>query len=154
MKAYHSIKWGVEGCLPHHKGTGYPPLQCHPASKYIKSANIFINDGVYKLGDLNVSKVQDHNNRLAYTQTGTPYYASPEVWRDEPYDNKSDIWSLGCVLYEMCTFRPPFKGKDLRNTLSKCSSGLLLAITYSVFPRIGTADWRLFETKPQTTAFL
>ena len=89
----------------------------------IKSANIFINDGVYKLGDLNVSKVQDHNNRLAYTQTGTPYYASPEVWRDEPYDNKSDIWSLGCVLYEMCTFRPPFKGKDLETLYRSVQAG-------------------------------
>ena len=48
----------------------------------LKSANIFISDGVYKLGDLNVSKVQDNVNKLAYTQTGTPYYASPEVWRD------------------------------------------------------------------------
>jgi NIMA (never in mitosis gene a)-related kinase len=36
---------------------------------------------------------------LAYTQTGTPYYASPEVWNDKPYDGKSDIWSLGCVIY-------------------------------------------------------
>jgi serine/threonine protein kinase len=35
-------------------------------------------------------------------------YASPEIWRDEPYDNKSDIWSLGCVLYEMCNLHPPF----------------------------------------------
>lgn len=59
----------------------------------LKSANIFISGGIYKLGDLNVSKIV--KNKLAYTQTGTPYYASPEVWRDEPYDNKSDIWSLG-----------------------------------------------------------
>jgi len=59
----------------------------------LKSANIFISNGRYKLGDLNVSKIV--KNKLAYTQTGTPYYASPEVWRDEPYDNKSDIWSLG-----------------------------------------------------------
>jgi NIMA (never in mitosis gene a)-related kinase len=54
------------------------------------------------IGDLNVSKVA--RNNLVYTQTGTPYYASPEVWRDEPYDSKSDIWSLGCVIYEMCMF--------------------------------------------------
>ena len=55
---------------------------------------------------MNVSKVGD----LCMTQTGTPYYASPEVWKDLPYDYKSDIWSLGCVLYEMITFCPPFKG--------------------------------------------
>lgn len=62
-----------------------------------------------KLGDMNVSKVGD----LCMTQTGTPYYASPEVWKDLPYDYKSDIWSLGCVLYEMITFRPPFNGDDM-----------------------------------------
>jgi NIMA (never in mitosis gene a)-related kinase len=59
----------------------------------LKSANIFICEGVYKLGDFNVSKLL--KKTLAYTQTGTPYYASPEVWRDQPYELKSDIWSLG-----------------------------------------------------------
>lgn len=64
----------------------------------LKCANVFVTgDGVYKLGDLNVSKVLKKD--LAQTQTGTPYYASPEVWKDKPYDSKSDIWSLGCVIY-------------------------------------------------------
>ena len=90
----------------------------------IKSANIFLNkngkggqaDGgnLYqaKLGDMNVSKVTG-NRGLNYTQTGTPYYASPEVWRDEPYGFKSDVWSLGCVIYEMLALKPPFSGKDM-----------------------------------------
>jgi NIMA (never in mitosis gene a)-related kinase len=61
----------------------------------LKSANIFMNsDGDAKLGDMNVSKATDSNG-LNYTQTGTPYYASPEVWKDQPYGVKSDIWSLG-----------------------------------------------------------
>jgi NIMA (never in mitosis gene a)-related kinase len=73
----------------------------------IKCANIFLTkDGKVKLGDLNVSKVAKKG--LLKTQTGTPYYASPEVWKDKPYDFKSDIWSLGCVLYEMITLSPPF----------------------------------------------
>jgi len=73
----------------------------------LKSANVFLSrDGHAKLGDLNVSKVAKKG--LLYTQTGTPYYASPEVWRDQPYDSKSDIWSLGCVIYEMTTLKPPF----------------------------------------------
>lgn len=50
---------------------------------------------------------------MLYTQTGTPYYASPEVWKDKPYNSKSDIWSLGCVLYEICALHPPFMGKDM-----------------------------------------
>ena len=50
---------------------------------------------------MNVSKIVEDG--LLYTQTGTPYYASPEVWNEQPYDSKSDIWSLGCVIYEMTT---------------------------------------------------
>ena len=89
----------------------------------IKSANIFMNkDGTSKLGDMNVSKSADKNG-LNYTQTGTPYYASPEVWRDEPYDFKSDIWSLGCVLYEMAALRPPFKAHDMPGLYKKVVSG-------------------------------
>lgn len=73
----------------------------------IKCANVFINsDGSVKLGDLNVSKYA--KCELLRTQTGTPYYASPEVWENKPYDSKCDIWSLGCVLYEMTALRPPF----------------------------------------------
>jgi NIMA (never in mitosis gene a)-related kinase len=79
----------------------------------LKSANVFMeSDGVVKLGDLNVSKIAQKDGMLM-TQTGTPYYASPEVWRDQPYDNKSDIWSLGCVVYEMCTLKAPFSGKNM-----------------------------------------
>jgi NIMA (never in mitosis gene a)-related kinase len=60
----------------------------------LKSANVFMfSSGQVKLGDLNVSKVL--KGGLSYTQTGTPYYASPEIWKDLPYDIKSDIWSLG-----------------------------------------------------------
>ena len=78
----------------------------------LKSANIFLfSDGTAKIGDLNVSKVA--RKGLGYTQTGTPYYASPEVWDEKPYDNKSDIWSLGCVVYEMLTLHPPFRAKDM-----------------------------------------
>lgn len=72
----------------------------------LKSANVFKSKDGYKLGDLNVSKVV--SGQLAYTQTGTPYYASPEVWRDEPYDAKSDIWSFGCIIFEMASLKPPF----------------------------------------------
>lgn len=61
----------------------------------LKSANVFMNkDLTIKLGDMNVSRIADTNG-LNYTQTGTPYYASPEVWKDKPYDFKNDIWSLG-----------------------------------------------------------
>lgn len=46
---------------------------------------------------------------LARTQVGTPYYVAPEVWRNRSYNAKCDMWSLGCLLYELCTYRPPFQ---------------------------------------------
>jgi len=88
----------------------------------LKSANVFLfKDGSAKLGDLNVSKVA--RKGLGYTQTGTPYYASPEVWKDQPYDNKSDIWSLGCVLYEMIALHPPFRAHNMEGLYNKVIKG-------------------------------
>jgi NIMA (never in mitosis gene a)-related kinase len=97
----------------------------------LKSANVFLKEGQIKLGDLNVSKVVKMG--LAYTQTGTPYYASPEVWSDKPYEYKSDIWSMGCVLYEICTLKPPFKGNNLEELYKNVMKGYFepLPSTYS-----------------------
>ena len=90
----------------------------------LKCANVFVtaDQNAVKLGDLNVSKVAKKG--LVYTQTGTPYYASPEVWRDEPYDMKSDIWSLGCVVYEMLALKPPFRANDMDGLYKKVQKGI------------------------------
>ena len=88
----------------------------------LKSANIFLmKNGICKLGDLNVSK--EAKTGLLKTQTGTPYFASPEVWGGKPYGLKSDIWSLGCILYQMAALKMPFQGsnfKEVYNNVSKC----------------------------------
>jgi serine/threonine protein kinase len=89
----------------------------------LKSANIFLcKNGAVKIGDMNVSKVAKKG--LLYTQTGTPYYASPEVWKDKPYDHKSDIWSLGCIVYEMCTLKPPFRAENMEGLYKKVIKGI------------------------------
>ena len=80
----------------------------------LKSENIFITkNNRCKIGDMNVSKVL--KEKLLNTQTGTPYYASPEVWMNKPYSYKSDLWSIGCVIYEMCELKTPFPGKDMED---------------------------------------
>ena len=75
---------------------------------------------------------------MASTQTGTPYYASPEVWRNEVYSYKSDIWSLGCVLYEMCSFSPPFKAKSLEVLNKKVQGGVYARIPSVYSNRLAT----------------
>ena len=89
----------------------------------LKSANIFLVKDKHqcKLGDMNVSKVI--KDKVLLTQTGTPYYASPEVWNDKPYSYKSDLWSIGCVIYELCALHPPFHGKDLDELYANVCKG-------------------------------
>ena len=58
------------------------------------------------------------------TQTGTPYYACPEVWKDKPYNSSSDIWSVGCVIYEMAAQRPPFMANDMKGLYEKVIRGI------------------------------
>ncbi len=103
-------------------------------------------DGTAKLGDLNVSKVTKKG--LGYTQTGTPYYASPEVWRDLPYDAKSDIWSLGCVLYEMTTLRPPFRAPDMQSLYKKVLRGVYPRIPGTFSPDLAAAIRHLLQVSP------
>jgi len=79
---------------------------CH---RDLKAANTFLaEDGSIKIGDMNVSK-QLKQGKLQ-TQIGTPYYMSPEIWNNQSYDERCDIWSLGCMIYELAALRPPFLG--------------------------------------------
>mmetsp|Transcript_2907 Transcript_2907/g.374 ORF Transcript_2907/g.374 Transcript_2907/m.374 type:complete len:129 (+) Transcript_2907:262-648(+) len=79
----------------------------------IKSMNVFLsNDDDIRIGDLGVAKVLNNSAAFAHTMVGTPYYLSPELCEERPYNVKSDIWALGCVLYELCTLRPPFEATN------------------------------------------
>lgn len=60
---------------------------------------------------------------MAHTIVGTPYYLSPELCEEKPYNHKSDIWSLGCVLYELCTFKHPFEAKNQGSLIMKIVKG-------------------------------
>jgi len=79
----------------------------------LKSANLMLTKkGILKIGDLNVSKVAKVG--MAVTQIGTPYYAAPEIWKDQAYDYKCDVWSSGVIAYELAALRPPFRGTSLK----------------------------------------
>lgn len=79
----------------------------------LKTLNIFLTkDNKLKIGDLGVAKILENAENFVTSKVGTPYYLSPEVCEDRPYNNKSDIWSLGCILYEMCSLKHPFEAKN------------------------------------------
>lgn len=86
----------------------------------LKTQNIFLMlTGQIKLGDFGIARVLDATKDYAKTMVGTPYYLSPEIIEDRPYNFKSDIWSCGVVLYEMTTLKHPFDADSLVILASK-----------------------------------
>lgn len=87
----------------------------------LKPQNIFVHkDGVIKLGDLGLGRFFTSKENIAHSLVGTPYYMSPERLSQEGYDFKSDIWSMGCILYELAALHSPFWAEGLNlYTLSK-----------------------------------
>lgn len=79
--------------------------------------------GIVKIGDFGIAKVLSTTMQNAKTVVGTPYYLSPEIVQSRPYSFKSDIWSLGVVLYEMCALKPPFDAPSLHFLAMKIVRG-------------------------------
>ncbi|KAG5191840.1 kinase-like domain-containing protein [Tribonema minus] len=99
----------------------------------LKPANIFLTlEGQIKVGDLGLGRALSEDTLEAHSKVGTPLYMSPEVLRGGGYDWKSDIWSLGCILYELAMLRSPFKGEGLN--------------LYSLFQKISQGDYAPLPT--------
>ena len=96
--------------------------ECHTATEEkphvilhrdLKPGNLFFdkNNNV-KLGDFGLCRILSAESQYAHTNVGTPYYMSPEQIKESNYDAKTDIWSLGCVLYEIVALKPPFQATN------------------------------------------
>ena len=89
----------------------------------LKTSNIFLTKDLnVKIGDMGVAKKLSRGS-FAKTIIGTPYYLSPEICEEKPYNEKSDIWALGCILYELCTFNHPFEAKSQGALILKILNG-------------------------------
>merc|ERR1719359_1681097 len=96
----------------------------HILHRDLKSGNFFLSkSGNLKMGDFGIAKVLECTAACAQTQIGTPYYLSPEICQGKPYAWGSDIWSMGCILYEMCGRRVPFDAPDLKSLIKKITKG-------------------------------
>ena len=99
----------------------------------LKTLNIFLTkDNHIKIGDFGVSKKLINNNIYAYTFVGTPYYLSPEICQNKAYDEKSDVWSLGVIIYELITLNKPFDSQSQMGLFMKILKGKPAPIINSI----------------------
>lgn len=90
----------------------------------LKGQNIFMTSkGIIKIGDFGIAKVLASTMQNARTVVGTPYYLSPEIVQSKPYNFKSDMWSMGVILYELCSLKPPFDAPSLHFLAMKIVRG-------------------------------
>jgi len=93
---------------------------CKILHRDLKSSNLMMTaEGSLKIGDFGIAKVLEGSLEHAQTIIGTPYYMSPELMENKPYSFKSDVWSVGCILYELCALEYAFKGVNIIDLMSK-----------------------------------
>ncbi|KAG5509795.1 hypothetical protein GH5_05664 [Leishmania sp. Ghana 2012 LV757] len=104
----------------------------------VKTQNIFLtHENLIKLGDFGIARTLANTYDQARTFVGTPYYLSPELILEQPYDHRSDVWALGVVLYEMLTLKHPFNAKDMKGLLQR-----ILAVQYDPLSTLYSTELR------------
>ncbi|ORY18714.1 kinase-like domain-containing protein [Clohesyomyces aquaticus] len=126
------------------RGNGKPMI----LHRDLKPENIFLgDDNSVKLGDFGLSKIlQSHD--FASTYVGTPFYMSPEICKAEQYTLHSDIWALGCIIYEMCAKQPPFNAKTHFELIQKIKLGRYTPLPSCYSPELCKVVASCLQTNP------
>ncbi|XP_014668210.1 PREDICTED: serine/threonine-protein kinase Nek5-like [Priapulus caudatus] len=115
----------------------------------LKAANIFLTeDNIVKVGDFGIARILEGTHDHAQTAIGTPYYISPEICQRKPYNQKSDMWALGCVLYEIAALTYPFHGADFNSLVFKIMQGKYNPIPSVYGPLIQDLVYVLLRADP------
>ncbi|KAJ5699020.1 G2-specific protein kinase nimA [Penicillium macrosclerotiorum] len=116
----------------------------------LKPENIFLgSDNTVKLGDFGLSKqMQSHD--FASTYVGTPFYMSPEICAAEKYTLRSDIWAVGCIMYELCQKEPPFNARTHIQLVQKIREGKFAPLPDYYSPELKNVISSCLRVNPDT----
>ncbi|XP_029006926.1 serine/threonine-protein kinase Nek4 [Betta splendens] len=116
----------------------------------LKTQNIFLTQtNIIKVGDLGIARVLENQNDMASTLIGTPYYMSPELFSNKPYNHKSDVWALGCCVYEMSTLKHAFNAKDMNSLVYRIVEGKLPQMPSKYDPLLGDLIKSMLCKRPE-----
>ncbi|NXH20171.1 NEK4 kinase, partial [Bucco capensis] len=122
----------------------------HILHRDLKTQNVFLTrTNIIKVGDLGIARVLENQYDMANTLIGTPYYMSPELFSNKPYNYKSDVWALGCCVYEMATLKHAFNAKDMNSLVYRIIEGKLPPMPKDYSPQLVEIIQSMLSKKPE-----
>ncbi|XP_042638379.1 serine/threonine-protein kinase Nek4 [Orycteropus afer afer] len=122
----------------------------HILHRDLKTQNVFLTrTNIIKVGDLGIARVLENHCDMASTLIGTPYYMSPELFSNKPYNYKSDVWALGCCVYEMATLKHAFNAKDMNSLVYRIIEGKLPQMPKDYSPELAELIRTMLSKRPE-----
>ncbi|XP_049632135.1 serine/threonine-protein kinase Nek4 [Suncus etruscus] len=122
----------------------------HILHRDLKTQNVFLTrTNIIKVGDLGIARVLEKHCDMASTLIGTPYYMSPELFSNKPYNYKSDVWALGCCVYEMATLKHAFNAKDMNSLVYRIIEGKLPPMPKDYSPELAELIRSMLSKRPE-----
>ncbi|XP_040537610.1 serine/threonine-protein kinase Nek4 isoform X2 [Gallus gallus] len=122
----------------------------HILHRDLKTQNVFLTrTNIIKVGDLGIARVLENQCDMASTLIGTPYYMSPELFSNKPYNYKSDVWALGCCVYEMATLKHAFNAKDMNSLVYRIIEGKLPPMPKDYSPQLVEIIQTMLSKRPE-----
>nr|KAF6310900.1 NIMA related kinase 4 [Myotis myotis] len=122
----------------------------HILHRDLKTQNVFLTrTNIIKVGDLGIARVLENHCDMASTLIGTPYYMSPELFSNKPYNYKSDVWALGCCAYEMATLKHAFNAKDMNSLVYRIIEGKLPPMPKDYSPELAELIRTMLSKRPE-----